>query len=229
MHREGIIKYRCDWQKEPVRLINDQLLANLNYWRSKLIDLNVIGSDSNNIGFGNISFRYEESDTNYLNPAGIFVITGSQTGHLKELIRDHLSLVVNYSIPENYVKCYGLIRASSEALTHAIFYQTGSAERDCGVSKSGKRADKRYNAVIHFHSSRVWERARDVYPATDEAAPYGTPELARSISDVLKADFPEYKQVIILGGHRNGVVVTGNSLDEAGRKSVDLIEEFAGR
>jgi hypothetical protein len=52
-------------------------LAELNTYRRNLLDLHLVGVDSNGIGFGNLSVR--DGPTNH------FYITGSATGGVPEL------------------------------------------------------------------------------------------------------------------------------------------------
>src|SRR5215831_9337934 len=52
-------------------------LAELNAWRRKLLELRLIGVDSNGVGFGNLSVRDGATAD--------FYITGSATGGLSEL------------------------------------------------------------------------------------------------------------------------------------------------
>ncbi len=225
MAAEGIVKYHCIWHRESPCFVEDRALQKLNFWRSRLYEKGLIGVNEDHFGFGNISYRIGQ-DTSRLQDAekGVndrdprFVITATQTGHLARLNAEHLVLVTRFSLQENSVECYGQSRASSEALTHAILY----------------RGDELCNAVIHIHNRKIWERARDSYPLTDPQAEYGTPELAEAIAGVI-SDLKKMRSggneqtggTIILGGHRDGIIVFDNSLDKAGDATVKLMERFA--
>jgi len=199
---EGVIKYRCQWDKKPIdHIIKSDDLALLNFWRSRLIARGVIGVDTNDLGFGNISIRADNSN--------LFFITGSQTGHLPQLAIKDMALVTDYSIPENFVSCSGLSKASSETLTHAVFYQHAVE----------------YNAVIHIHSEFIWNKYRGIYPTTAPEAQYGTVELAKSLEKILQNERLIDNKVIILGGHPQGVVIFGYGLDDVGKDTIKLIDK----
>ena len=105
---EGYIKFNCNWiEKEP---FPSQLLHGINQWRSILYNLGYIGVYDNGIGFGNISIRYHDRP---------FIISGTATGALKVLNENHYVLVNDYNLQLNSVTCTGLIKASSESLSHA--------------------------------------------------------------------------------------------------------------
>ncbi|MBW6515495.1 MAG: class II aldolase/adducin family protein [Candidatus Cloacimonetes bacterium] len=199
---EGIIKYHCDWTKKPLEVLTVLELEKFNYWRSKLRERGVIGVDVTGIGYGNISMRVKVSKD--------FIITGSQTGHLNKLSPNELSLVTDYDILNNYIRCSGLIKASSEALTHAAIY-TNSLD---------------YKAVIHIHSHKIWKLVHEIYPVTDPKAEYGTPEMALSIEQLLTKTFDCLPQIIILGGHPDGIIICGSTLDSTGSKTIELLDNF---
>lgn len=199
---EGVIKYRCDWNRISPDIITEDGLDILNIWRSQLIKEAVIGQNDEGVGFGNISYRLEGS--NY------FLITGSQTGHLPVLTKEHIALIEEFSIEKNYVKCSGLTKASSETLSHAVFY---SVLTKC-------------NAVIHIHSKKIWMQARGSYRTTAVEALYGTPELARSIIETLNDSSAAEEQIIIMGGHQEGIMIYGNTLDQAGTIALELVDKY---
>lgn len=192
---EGIIKFTCDWTKQEPDLIADRDLQKLNYWRSELIKMNLIGVSGNGIGFGNISWRLDSS---------CFVITGSQTGHLETLTKDDLSLVSEYRIEDNYLKCSGKTRASSESLSHAAFYQSSHD----------------IHSVIHIHNRELWLKNLNRLPTSGRSAEYGTPELAKSLTAVISSADYNISTPIIMGGHPEGIIAGGFSLDEAGKNII---------
>ena len=166
--------------------ISIPFVHSLNVWRNRLFDLKLIGT-KNNIGYGNLSIRYKGNR---------FAITGSQTGHLKKLKSRHYSIVNKFDIKNNLVYCKGLTKASSESMTHAMIYKL-----DLGV-----------NSVIHVHSLNLWKKLLHKLPTTSEHAKYGTTELAEEIERV----FDTKIKLIIMAGHRGGIMVFGSSIDEAG-------------
>lgn len=197
---EGVVKYRSDWKKKPLDLISEEQLQELNFWRRQLMNIGVIGVDTNGLGYGNISFRVAET--------GQFIISGSQTGHLAQLSPEDLSWVAGFSLEENYIRCSGLRQASSEALTHAVFYQQRPSCR----------------GVMHIHSRTFWQKKQHEFPISSPSAEYGTPELALSIGKILLNLSPADKGIIILGGHPDGIVVFGSTLALAG---AEIIKELA--
>ncbi len=197
---EGIVKFNCVWNKETIDLLTAEELRELNYWRDLLRKKSLIGANEKGLGFGNISIRLPDGEK--------FVITGSQTGHLKELKQEDLALVTDFSLKNNYVMCLGFTKASSEALSHAAIYSSSREHR----------------AVIHFHSRRIWEKSFYLYSSSDPRAAYGTPELAESIKDILTNHSPKDPSVILLGGHPEGVITFGNSLKRAAEEALKLAE-----
>jgi|SRR5690554_3512908 ribulose-5-phosphate 4-epimerase/fuculose-1-phosphate aldolase len=218
MPEEGIVKYHSIWHRVPPDFVEVKALQNLNYWRSRLRLKGVIGVNEDNIGFGNISYRIKHEIEEEKNRYSRFVITATQTGHLNQLQAEHLALVTRYSLLDNSVECFGESRASSEALAHAVLYQENEL---C-------------NSVIHIHNRIIWERARDSYPMTDTRAEYGTPELAKSIAELIsdwkKGDTDEVGKnggIIILGGHRDGIIIFDSSLEKAGNATVELVKRYS--
>ena len=109
-------------------------LAELNVYRRKLLDLHLIGVDSNGIGFGNLSMRDGATDK--------FCITGSATGGIPELTLANCAKVVACDFGENQVRYEGCAMPSSESLTHAAIYES----------------DANAGAVIHCHCSNYGQR-----------------------------------------------------------------------
>ncbi len=195
---EGIIKFHCDWTHKDENYLFPDQLCEINSWRDKLLHNELIGSHQNGVGYGNISIRYNNSDH--------FVITGSQTGHLSKLDFDHFALVTSYNIKDNYLRCTGAIKASSESLSHAAFYK---------VNKSIK-------AVIHVHSMELWKSMMFKFPSTDPEYKYGTVQLAENIESVLINNRNASPNIVIMGGHPEGIIVGDCSLDKAATYILDL-------
>jgi hypothetical protein len=182
---EGYIKFNIDWEETQFDF-NPNDFTELNKCRDNLYKLNLIGAYENGIGFGNISKRVKNNT---------FVITGSVTGNLKHLSQNHYSLVENYMLTDNYIKCTGLTKASSESLSHAIIYES--------LEKT--------NAVIHTHNLKMWQGYLNKVPTTDKNAEFGTPEIAFEIKNLLKSN----SGIIVMGGHEEGILTFGTSLVEA--------------
>lgn len=181
---EGYIKFTCNWEKKPIKL-RDSDLFKINTYRSKLIQQNMIGKISNGPGFGNISIKTADG----------FVITGSNTGHKNSLSISDCALVNYVDINKNRVACIGQTIASSESMTHAVIYKNTMA-----------------HAVIHIHHKNLWKLLLNKLPTTKTEVPYGTPEMAIEIKQLIK----NYtSRLFILGGHEEGIIAYGNSLSEA--------------
>ncbi|MCZ0901169.1 class II aldolase/adducin family protein, partial [Microcoleus sp. HI-ES] len=94
---EGVVKYRCDWEEaDPVAARN---IADLMNWRDRLHAWGLIGVYENGIGFGNVSVRLGNSCQ--------FVISGTQTAHLRTLGPESYCTVTEFNLEKNYLGCRG--------------------------------------------------------------------------------------------------------------------------
>ena len=182
---EGYIKFNIDWEEKPFHFRDDDF-ETINSFRQKLFELNLIGVYPDGIGFGNISIRYQNNE---------FIISGSTTGSIKTLKKEHYSLVKDFDIKKNWVRCIGNIKASSESLSHGIIYKSNTE----------------VNAVIHAHHSLMWEKHLNILPTTNIKAGFGTPEIAVEIQKLAI----NQKGIIIMGGHPEGIITYGKTLKEA--------------
>ena len=187
---EGYIKYQCYWLDKPT--VNSAEIAELNQWRDKLYQLGLIGQYDDGIGFGNISVRDVQPEC--------FIISGTQTGGIPHLTEKHYTKVTNFDWKQNFVACTGSIRASSEALTHAAVYV----------------ANPQINAVIHVHHLSLWQTLIDKVPTTNINCAYGTPEMAQEIMRLCQEDETQKQQIIVMSGHKEGIITFGKNLAEAG-------------
>ena len=185
---EGYIKYQCHWTNQ--KSISSKEITELNQWRDKLYQLGLIGIYPNGIGFGNISIR--DRDT--------IIISGTQTGGLSHLTSQHYTRVTDFDWEKNTVTCIGEISASSETLTHGAVY----------------RANPEVNAVIHVHHLQLWEKLLDQVPTTNINSAFGTPEMARDIIRLCQKQTTKTQKIIIMSGHKEGIITFGKDLAEAG-------------
>ncbi len=192
---EGYIKFNCILRKGSPP--DKEITEKLNIWRDRLYSAGLIGMFENGIGYGNISLRLA---------ARIFVITGSRTGGIAVLKPEHYTTVTDYDINNNLLVCEGLIKASSESLTHAAAYD----------------ALPEINSVVHIHSEELWSRYLHVFPATSDKVEYGTPEMAAEIQRLLKYEKTDVK-VMVMAGHRPGLLSYGKSLKEAAEEILNII------
>ena len=90
----------------------------------------------------------------------------------------------------------GLVQASSEAMTHAAIY---------GL-------DPHIGAVVHVHSSSLWQKYRNRLPITDPGVAYGTPEMANEFRRLYRdTDFREAR-LAVMGGQAQEVTSTDASV-----------------
>lgn len=189
MHKEGIIKFNLIWKKKPIPASVN--LSELVIYRNKLFRSGFIGVTKQGIGFGNIS--------NFNKDTGKIIISGSGTGSIKLANRNHFSIIDSVSTRTNTVKCSGLHAASSESITHYTIY----------------RLSNKIYCVIHIHNSGLWMKLKNVVPSTDEEAAYGTPEMAYEIKRLWKETDLKEKKIIVMKGHRDGIISFGENLNEA--------------
>lgn len=189
---EGYIKYNCQW-KEDKPLPPDKW-RKLNTYRDRLYKMGLIGAyPDSGIGFGNVSVRDADNPLN-------FIITGTKTGQLEELGPMHYTMVEAFDFEANSVFCRGPIKASSEALTHAMIYQLG---------------DGLYDAVIHVHSLKMWRSLLNVVPTTRENIGYGTPEMALEIERLFLQNKLREQKILAMAGHDEGIITFGKNLEQA--------------
>ncbi len=199
MFDEGYVKYESKWQPGPA--LECAAIRGLNRYRIALFAAGLIGQYSEiGIGYGNVSVRYGNERQ--------FVISGTQTGHIRETGPEHYALVSDYDIAGNWLRCEGPVQASSEALTHAAIYEL----------------DPAINAVVHVHSARLWTAEKDRLPTTDASVPYGTPEMAREFMRLYReTDFPTIG-IAVMAGHDEGLVSIGADIGTAAQRILALVE-----
>ena len=195
MHdQEGVIKYQLS---HTSKLISNQIPLNeINAWRSILQRLKLIGQDSSRYdgyGYGNISQRISPASDQ-------FIISGTQTGHLHLLNRQHYAVVEHASPELNQLTSYGNCKPSSEALTHAMVYHQ----------------NKDIQAVIHVHCPEIWQHTAHLkIPHTTQHIAYGTPAMATAVEQLFNHGELIKLPLFSMLGHEDGVVAFGNSLSQA--------------
>lgn len=191
---EGYIKFNCALVRGGPP--DKERLTDLNEWREKLHGLGLVGMYKDGTGFGNISKRFGKN----------FIISGTATGERRELKPEDYVIVTKYSLEDNWLECVGRINASSESLTHAAIYA----------------ASPKANAVIHIHSLRAWKSLINNVPTTAKV-PYGTPEMAREMLRLFEETDVDKEGIIVMAGHREGILTFGRNLDDAGRIILDRV------
>lgn len=186
---EGVIKFNYKWIKKP---LPDTLnTGKLVTYRNKLYGYGLIGADKYGIGFGNISVLYKSS--------GKFIISGSDTGKIKTVRKHHFSLIHSVDVNNNFVSCTGMKVASSESMTHSIIYNLSS----------------KIKCVIHVHNLRLWKKLINKVPTTDKRVSYGTPEMVYEIKRLWINSDLKKKKIIVMAGHKSGIIVFGESVESA--------------
>ena len=198
---EGYIKFNFNWQQKEIRIANE-LFLELKAARTHLYDLGLIGMYPDGIGFGNISAKIEKSSS--------FIVTGSATGQFQRLQPMHYSIVSGYSFKENSINCTGLTKASAESLTHAAVYE----------------ALPEISAVVHIHSIQLWEKLLNIYPTTSPEIEYGTPRMAFEVKKLSKEINGRGPNIIVMGGHREGILAFGTNLNEATSEILNIYNQY---
>ena len=168
-----------------------------------MYDLGLIGHYTDlGVGYGNISERIGEGQQ--------FVISGTQTGHLPQLGREHYTVVTDYDIDQNTLKCSGPIKASSESLTHAAIYELNTA----------------YKTVIHIHHRALWQKMLYQVPTSHANVPYGTPEMAYEIKRLYHEESMNEQPIMAMAGHDEGIIAFGKTFEEAGQLLIDWLQKL---
>lgn len=200
---EGYTKFRCDWQLGPAP--DNSKIQGLNALRTKLFDAGLIGIYSDGIGFGNVSVRVHPARAD---SAATFIVSGTQTGALRELGPEHYCAVQAFDFAQNSVTCCGPIQASSESLTHAAVY----------------RADRSVCCVVHLHSEDLWRSFKGKLRTTPDEIPYGTPAMALAIERALADTSSDRTPAIVMGGHREGLIFFAEAVEAVEREIAAVLQ-----
>jgi len=202
--QEGVVKFRVEHEHralDPARL--GDLACKLVAWREILALTGLVGQDPSRYGgagYGNISARVGPPSAGRGRRS--FVITGTQTSGKRFLGLDDLAVIERYDFDSNAVGSYGRARPSSESMTHGALYDVGPQIR----------------WVLHAHSPVLWRNAERLrLPTTDPAVAYGTPEMAREVQRLYGSSGLAERKILAMGGHEDGIVVFGHSVEEAGQ------------
>lgn len=192
--QEGVIKYQLNHTQQPINHLLS--LADISAWRTVAVRLDLIGQNPeryDNVGFGNISQRIDASSDQ-------FIISGTQTGHIKHLSPEHFCLIVKAEPHKNRLQSRGLCKPSSESMTHATVYVQ----------------DDTIQAVIHAHSPEIWKHTAELeLPHTGADVPYGTVEMAIAVEQLFQSGKLTETSLFTMLGHEDGVVAFGSSVQEA--------------
>ena len=205
---EGVTRFQLDHTSGPLEPRTYSETAKvLAAWREVLARLGLIGQDParyEGLGYGNASAR--------VGPMGDvgrgrrrFLVTGTQTGGRRLVTLDDFSLVESYDVATNYVKSFGLIAPSSEALTHGALYDIAPAVR----------------YVLHAHCPEIWRSAAALgIPVTRPEAVNGTTQMALEVQRLYRQSTLSSTGILAMGGHEDGVITIGSTAAAAGETLV---------
>lgn len=190
---EGVVKFVARHRDAPAPRHRE--LRALIAWRDVLKALDLVGQHDDRYGGAGFGNLSARDRRGFL-------ITGTQTGHLPTLAPEHFARVDAFDLEENAVDSRGPARPSSESMTHGAIYA----------------ADPTARAVVHAHSPDVWALR---LPRTRRDVPYGTPAMAREVARLA----PRWRKAggFAMGGHEDGVMTVGASVEQAGLRMVALL------
>ncbi len=196
---DGVIKFKLTLKIGPAPVAEDVLA--IEKWRAILWRLGMIGEyPIDKVGYGNLSLRVPPQDT--------FIITGTQTGALPHLKREHYTKVVNCDLKKNSAQATGPIAPSSESLTHYAIYKSNPA----------------IHAIFHIHHPQLWQKMIDEkMEGIAESIPYGTLQMAEAAKTVIQG---KEEGVFVMKGHQDGIIAYGTSCEEAGKILLKLYREL---
>lgn len=197
MTDEGYIKYEACWYSSPP--FAPGATSDLISFRQIMVHYGLIGSYADGVGYGNISQRNGSSNS--------FVISGSATGTVPLLSGSHFSLVLKTDPVQNKLWCTGPHIASSEAMSHAAFYN----------------ALPQINAVIHVHHEKLWKKYLFLLPTTGVEATYGSPEMVQEIKRLLSEPGVAEGELMFMAGHTDGIFAFGTNLEGISAKLIRLL------
>jgi ribulose-5-phosphate 4-epimerase/fuculose-1-phosphate aldolase len=202
MMDEGYIKYSLEQIDGDAP--SHPNLKELDSVRTTLHDLGLIGVYPNGIGFGNLSIRAGADKS--------FVISGSATGKDRELGFDGYAKVTNFDIKNNSVTSIGKVPASSESMTHGSIYES---KKSC-------------NCVIHIHNKKMFDIMLEKnFAHTSSKVAYGTPEMAKAISKLVKK-VEGTSGIFVTAGHDEGIIAFGESISTVSLLVISIFQELDG-
>ena len=192
---DGVIKYNCEFTL--TKPLEPALYEEIETVRERLYALGLIGI-CDGIGYGNISRRLD---------AESFVVTGTQTGHLEQLGGSEYALIEAYDDAAFYLKSSGMIKPSSESLTHGTIYDLSP----------------KIGAVIHIHSEMMWRFMLDNGYRKTEDVLYGSEAMIEEVKRIYAEIDPLSDPKFVMSGHQDGVMFFGETLKSAELALLDVI------
>ena len=69
---------------------------------------------------------------------------------------------------------------------------------------------------MRLNSPQDLEKLLELVPSTSKDVEFGTPEMAREIIRLFRETDVLEKKILVMGGHKDGIITFGKDLDEAG-------------
>ncbi len=172
----------------------DKRIDEIRKWAKIFHANNLTPIIESNISCGNLSFRINPGENK-------FIITCSQMGFNKELSEDAFAQVFDCNFEQGVVFALGEREPSSESMLHFAIY----------------KSRPEVNAIFHGHSAKILENYSSLkLVETVKEQPYGTPELAFEVLDVLKDN-----NFVVMKNH--GFVSVAETMDEAGNGTLKIL------
>lgn len=250
---EGYIKFNCQhtcatWHSNKLPLQEGLAieLARLDSLRTELFHKKLIGMYENGIGYGNISLRCFLPHLQLQAPFTFdtFIISSSATGGHEHLGLDGYCHVPNVTMNMNTVWSVGKLPASSETMTHAAIYQS-APQVNCVVHIHHR---KLYDILIAHDA--FTKTAKEIPYGTVEMAH----ALCKIVKEIHNSELPEgiistgitpfaggfegqrlsnqnlashgQSHCVIMGGHDEGILFFGNSIDEVDEHIKKIYEMY---
>lgn len=193
---EGVIQFAYDLRPPDGAPGPEDMLAQLNAWRTVLKRLQLLGQIPgryDGLGFGNLSARDWDRP-------GEFVISASQSGHRPKLAHRHWVRILHCGLERFWIDAMGQEPPSSEAMTHAMIYA----------------ADPRVKWVFHGHAPEIWQRADALgLPTTAADFGYGSSDMVHAVANLL--DTHQSRPLVFATlGHQDGVFACGPTARDTG-------------
>ena len=202
--QEGVIKFQLNFKAQAV--LNARHVMELTSWRHIMLQLGMLGQCPqryDNYGFGNISQRFG----NGVGPNSQFMISGTQTGGVRNMTAADYALVTDCQPTQNQIVAVGETKPSSEAMTHGQLYQLSEHIR----------------FIIHAHCPQIWHQASTLNLAQTRAeVPYGTVAMADEVARLFADTNVLQQGVFTMAGHEDGVVAFGRDAGEAAQRLISV-------
>ena len=76
-----------------------------------------------------------------------------------------------------------------------------------------------------MHNLKLWNYLLEKAPATKKEVKYGTPEMAKELIRLVKEKEAREKKIVVMKGHKEGIISFGKTLEEAGKTLLKYFEE----